>query len=116
MRRHFTLLLAAALAAVLALAALATASTPTRSVKIGDYYFVHHKPGVVVHVKKNTRVVWRFQGQDTHNVTVSKGPVKFHSRDKDHGTYARKMTRKGTYRIYCSIHGSSVMRMTLVVK
>jgi plastocyanin len=42
--------------------------------------------------------------------------VKFRSSAKSSGTYKRKLTRAGTYRIYCSIHGAADQSMKLVVK
>jgi plastocyanin len=42
--------------------------------------------------------------------------VKFRSSAKTSGTYKRKMTRAGTYRIYCTIHGAGDQSMRLVVK
>ena len=65
-----------------------------------------------MHVAKGTLVRWKFVGSATHNVTVDRGPVKFHSPDKDHGVYRHKLTRAGTYLIECTIHG---FKMRLVV-
>jgi plastocyanin len=49
-------------------------------------------------------------------VTVTKGPVSFNSRTKTSGTYAKKVTRRGTYKIVCTIHRSLGMKMTLKVR
>ena len=50
-------------------------------------------------------------------VTVKSGPVKFRSGNKLHGaTYTKKLSKKGTYRIYCSIHGAQDQSMKLVVR
>jgi plastocyanin len=70
----------------------------------------------VVTVHHGTRVVWRFRGQDSHNVTVSHGPRKFHSHTQSDGTFAKVINTRGTYRIYCTVHGAAVMRMTLKVR
>jgi plastocyanin len=69
-----------------------------------------------VTVSKNDYVKWVFRGDSSHNVVVSKGPAKFTSPIKSSGSYRRKMTRKGTYSIYCSLHGKSDQSMKLVVK
>jgi plastocyanin len=42
--------------------------------------------------------------------------VKFHSSARTSGTFKRKLTRAGTYRIYCTIHGAADQSMRLVVK
>ena len=109
---------AAAVAALLA--ALAAFAVPalaahkhSRTIPVGDFYFVkdiNHTP--TVHVAKGTIVKWHFVGVETHNVTVEKGPAKFHSRDKDHGFYDHAVTKPGTYLIECTIHG---FKMRLVV-
>ncbi len=59
---------------------------------------------------------WRFAGSVPHNVTVNRGPVKFRSSTRSSGSYRKKVTRRGTYTIYCTVHGASDQRMKLVVK
>jgi len=96
-------------AAVLAVPALAG----TTSVKVGDDYFVR-KGGATVTVKKNTTVKWVWTGRNPHDVTAS-GPQSFRSGSaKKSGSYSRKMTKSGTYRVICTVH--SGMKMTLKVK
>src|SRR4051795_8279914 len=102
------------IAAVTALAA--TAFAATRSVRVGDNYYVRASGVPTVTVSKGTTVAWRFQGHSFHTVSVKRGPVKFSSSVKRSGIYRRKMTRRGTYTIYCKIHGASDQRMKLVVK
>ena len=106
MRRLLVLIAAAAL-----LVAATTAFAATRTVKVGDNFF---SPKTLT-VTKNTTVRWRWVGKNSHTVTVTSGPVKFNSKVMKTGSYSRKMTRKGTYRIICSIH-SDEQRMKLVVK
>lgn len=94
-----------ALAAVVATAGLAaTAAIPafasTRTISLKDNVF---SPKSVT-VKKGTTVKWVWRGKAPHNVTVTSGPVKFKSATKINGAYTKKMTRKGTYRIVCTIH------------
>jgi plastocyanin len=100
----------AALSAVLAVPALAA----TRSVKVGDDYFVRKGSVPTVTVKKGTRVIWRFSGRDMHNVAVTKGPVKFRSSFKTSGTYSKTVRSAGTYTIVCTIHQPD-MKMKLRV-
>jgi len=103
-------------AAVLAIAAVAVpAFAATRTVKIGDNYFVRKGSPPTVTVKRGTTVKWLWTGKVAHNVTVKTGPVKFHSPTKTRGTFSRTLTRKGTYRIVCTIHQALGQRMTLKV-
>jgi len=56
--------------------------------------------------------VWK--GKAPHNVKVTKGPVKFGSKTQVKGTFAKKLTKKGTYNIVCTIHAPN-MKMTIKV-
>jgi plastocyanin len=105
----------AVVAACAALAATAT-SAGTRSIKIGDNYFVRSSGVPVVTVTRNTRVTWRWTGSHAHDVRVSSGPVKFHSKVQTEGTYSRIMSRRGTYKLYCEIHSAQDQSMVLRVK
>jgi plastocyanin len=115
MKRHPIRFLATAalLAALAAFAVPAFAAHKTRTIPVGDFYFVkdsNHTP--TVHVARGTVMRWHFVGMEDHNVTVESGPAKFHSRDKDHGFYKHQVFRQGTYIIECTIHG---FKMRLVV-
>jgi plastocyanin len=110
MRKILIALLITACSAVLATQALAG----TRTLKVGDDYYVRAGSPPTVTVKKNTKVTWKWVGRDMHNVAVSKGPVKFNSSFKKSGTYSRTMRKRGTYKIICTIHQPD-MRMTLKV-
>jgi plastocyanin len=104
---------------VLALSALAvaasTAFAATRSVKVGDNYYVRSRGVPTVTVSKGTKVKWRFTTDTGHSVTVKSGPAKFNSGIRTGGSFSKTMRKRGTYRIYCTIHGRE-QRMTLVVK
>ena len=98
---------------VLAAAALGGASLPAgaaTSIKLKDDLFAPKSASV----SKGSTVVFRWAGKAPHNVTVSKGPVKFHSSTKERGTYTKKLTRAGTYTIICTIHPG--MSLTLKVR
>ena len=110
MRKLLVAVLIAAATAVLAVPALAA----TRSVKVGDDYFVRKGSVPTVTVKKGTKVTWRWAGKDMHNVAVTKGPVKFRSSFKTSGTFSKKLTRTGTYTLVCTIHQPD-MKMKLRV-
>jgi plastocyanin len=115
MRRHplRSLVAVAVLAALAAFAVPAFAAHKTRTIPVGDFYFVkdsNHTP--TVHVAPGTVMKWHFVGVEDHNVTVESGPAKFHSRDMDHGFYKHRVFKRGAYLIECTIHG---FKMRLVV-
>jgi plastocyanin len=112
MRKLIAVVLAAAVASALA----ATAFAATRSVKVGDNYFVRARGVPTVTVSKGTVVAWQFRGENPHTVSVKSGPARFSSSVKSSGTYRKKLTRRGTYTIFCKIHGARDQRMKLVVK
>ncbi|MFP5326094.1 MAG: hypothetical protein ACLGHT_01275 [Acidimicrobiia bacterium] len=96
-------------------ASASTALAAAKTVKVGDNWFVRAgASNPTVRVTKGTTVAWRFVGNSTHTVSVRKGPVRFSSPFKVSGTYRRKMTRKGTYLLFCKVH--SEQRMRLVVR
>ena len=109
------LVLTAAVAACGMLAAPAQ-TAPTRSIAIGDNYFVRPSGVPTVTVKKGTRVTWRWTGDSLHDVDVSRGPIKFHSKVQTEGTYSRIMSRRGTYKLFCQVHGPADQSMVLRVK
>jgi plastocyanin len=110
------LVLALALAAGLAAALAATALAATASVKVGDNYFVRARGVPTVTVSKGTKVTWRFRGDAPHNVTVKRGPARFRSSTKSSGSFSKTLRKRGTYTIYCTIHGTSDQSMKLVVR
>jgi plastocyanin len=106
-----TALLATALAAAVAV----PANAATRTVRLGDNWFVRENGSHRVTVDRGDRVRWRWIGDNPHNVVVRRGPVRFQSAIKRSGTYTKRMRRRGTYRIVCTIHQPG-MRMTLRVR
>jgi len=105
MRRTLVPLL---LAALLLLPASAAAR---QRVRVKDNFF---SPSTVT-VSKGERVIWRFRGDNSHNVHVVSGPRHFTSATKSSGRYRKKMRKRGTYKIVCTIHAPD-MRMTLKVE
>jgi plastocyanin len=65
-------------------------------------------------VHKGDKVEWEWEGRSDHNVTVTKGPVKFHSKTQSSGSFEKRLKKAGTYKIVCTIHAPD-MRMTLKV-
>jgi plastocyanin len=98
------------LALVIALAAAAPAAAGTRNVKVADDFF---KPKSVT-VHKGTTVRWNWTGHDAHNVVVKKGPMRFQSNLRKSGHFAKKLKKRGTYKIICSVHQPN-MHMTIKV-
>jgi plastocyanin len=98
------------LALIIALLAAAPAMATTKTVKVGDNFF----KAKTVKVHKGTTVKWNWIGSHQHNVTVTSGPSHFQSSTKRSGSFKRKMKKRGTYKIICTIHAPG-MRMTLKV-
>ena len=96
--------------AVVAASAFAIPSGAATTVRVDDDVF---RPKTLT-VKSGTTVRWRFVGDNPHNVTVTKGPVKFRSGTKSSGTFKKRLRRGGKYRIVCTIHPG--MAMTLKVR
>ena len=86
------------------------AVSATKSVRVVDDRF---RPSTLT-VRRGDTVNWRWAGDNPHNVTVVRGPVRFRSSPKESGSYRKKVPRRGTYRITCTIHGG--MNMTLRVR
>jgi plastocyanin len=90
------------------------ALSKTKSVEVDDNYFVKEGAPRTVTVHKGDKVEWEWEGSNPHNVTVTKGPVKFHSKTQSSGSFEKRLKKAGTYKIVCTIH-SPDMRMTLKV-
>ena len=90
-----------ALAAVATTAALAPAApAATKTVRVDDDVF---RPGSLT-INVGDTVVWRWVGDNPHNVTVTRGRQKFRSSTKRSGTFSRRIRRGGRYTIVCTIH------------
>ena len=105
MKRVVVLAVALAIAAMVAIPALAA----TRTVAVGDSSFTPSK----LTVRSGTKVVWKWKSSLPHNVTVTSGPKKFHSKTQSSGSFSATPHTKGTYHIICTIHH---FKMTLVVR
>ena len=112
MRKLIVLATAAVCCAGLAVPAFAA----TKTVKIGDNFFISkaRNHGTVT-ARPGDTIKWTWTGKSPHNVTVMRGPVKFHSATKTKGTFAKTLRKKGTYKIFCSVHGASAQSMTIRV-
>ena len=101
---------------VVALVAAAFATIPalaaTKRVTVRDNVF---RPTSLT-VRRGTIVRWVWRGRNPHNVRTRPGsPLRFASTIKRRGSYSKRLTRRGTYRIICTIHAPR-MRMTIRVR
>lgn len=94
----------------------AKAKKRTRTVRVGDNWFVRRRGTPTIRVRRGTRVRFRWVGRAPHNVTVVSGPRRFRSSTKTRGTFTRRLTRRGTYRIVCTIHGARDQSMRIRVR
>jgi plastocyanin len=109
--------LAATAITTLAAVAAIPAFAGTKTVKVGDNYFVRDgkRPTVTISKGSTLKFVWR--GHAPHNVVKKKGPgSRFKSRVMTRGSYSHKFTRGGTYVLYCTIHGLADMGLTVKVR
>jgi plastocyanin len=115
MRKKLALTLVPVVLAAAAIPALASEPTAhasaTKRVKVGDLFFKKSK----ITINSGDTVKWTWVGQAPHNVTVTKGPKKFHSKTKTSGSYSKKIRRRGTYRYICTVHPTQ-MKGKIVVK
>ena len=80
---------------------------------VGDDWF---RPAKIT-AKAGLPITWRFSGKKGHSVTVANGPRGFssHYNGRQSGTYTVTPKVKGTYRLTCLVHPTS-MSQTLEVK
>jgi plastocyanin len=110
LKKTLTVLALVATTGVTAIAVPALAASSAK-VKVADDMFVKSK----LTVKKGTKVTWNWTGAQPHNVTVTSGPAKFHSKTQTKGTFSETLKKPGTYKIVCTIHQSLGMVMTIKV-
>jgi plastocyanin len=95
----------------------ATALGANKTVNVGDNYFLKSSPNnPTLRIKRNDRVTFKWVGRAPHNVKTRSGPARFESPVKTSGTYRRTFTRRGTYRLFCEVHGASDQSMTIRVR
>jgi plastocyanin len=109
-----TIAIIAAVAALTAGIAASAFAATTHVISVRDDSFSRSS----IAIPRGDKITWKWRGTDNdHNVTSgSNNPVAFHSRDADgRFSYSHRFSKRGTYRIFCSIHPSS-MRITVKVK
>jgi plastocyanin len=107
-------LLAVTAAGAVAAACAVPALAGTKTVTVGDDYFVRKGAEPTVTIHKNSKVKWVWKGKHKHNVFQISGPVHFHSPSQRKGTFTHKFGKKGNYEFVCTYH--SDMRMKVNVK
>jgi plastocyanin len=66
-------------------------------------------------VPAGATVRWRFDDPVLHNVTVANGPSGFASFSLGDGrSFAQRLTRRGTYRLFCSLHPVEMQQVVTV--
>jgi plastocyanin len=109
-----TIALLAAVAALTAGIAASAFAATTHVISVRDDSYSRSS----ISIPRGDKVTWKWRGtENDHNVsTRSTSPVQFHSEDEDgRFTYSHRFSKKGTYKIFCSIHPSS-MKTTVRVK
>lgn len=104
-----------ALVAAAALLLLSWApAAPAATVSLGDNFFAPSSKTV----KRGAKVRFNWTGRRPHNVTKASGPGAFFASrtTRRRGIqFAKRFNRRGTYRIYCTLHPRQ-MQMTLKVR
>jgi plastocyanin len=81
-----------------------------RSTWVGDYLFGAQR----VSIRRGTTFTWRFVGREPHDVTLASGPVGFASPDLQRGSYRFRFTKRGTYKLFCSLHPTQMTQIVTV--
>jgi hypothetical protein len=81
-----------------------------RRAVVRDFTFAPER----VFVRRGTRFTWRFAGPLPHDVTLVNGPVGFSSPTVAAGTFRFGFTRRGVYRLHCSIHPARMSQVVIV--
>ena len=88
---------------------LASGST----IKVRDRFF--SRPNVSI--RRGSKLSWRFEGAEVHNVTLANGPVGIASRNLDADrSYSKRFRRPGTYRFFCALHPVQMSERVVVRK
>jgi plastocyanin len=97
-----------ALVVFVAIAAVAVpAFAATRTVRVDDNVF---RPDAMT-VNRGDTVRFRWVGDALHNVRRTSGPSFRNISNRTSGTVSRRLTRRGTLRLVCSIHPGMDMRI-----
>jgi plastocyanin len=82
-------------------------------VRVKDYAF--SRPNLSV--PRGATVKWTFDSKELHDVTLASGPRGFSSPHHYKGAvYSKKLTKPGTYRLFCSLHPVAMSERIIVRK
>ncbi len=109
--RKVVTIAAAGLVAAAVTALPSVAATTTKTVAVKDDFFGPKK----LTISKGSKVKWVWKGKQGHNVTVGSGPSNFRFGTRKTGTKTHTFKKRGTYKIFCTIHAPD-MQMTIKVK
>jgi plastocyanin len=83
------------------------------TIDVRDFFF--KKPNIVI--PQGSTLKWRFDSPTLHNVTLANGPEGFSSPHlSDRRIYRKKLTRPGTYQLFCGLHPVQMTETIKVVK
>jgi plastocyanin len=83
------------------------------TIKVGDRFF--SKPNVSL--VRGGLLRWSFRSTELHNVTLASGPRGFSSPNLDADrTYAKRLRKPGTYKLFCALHPVDMTQTVKVVK
>jgi plastocyanin len=72
-----------------------------KTIRVGDFSYDHER----LRVARGTRLRWKFEGANLHDVTVASGPRGFSSPHLDGSrSYSVRLERPGRYRLFCALH------------
>ena len=108
--KHLSVAVTAVTALAVSTAFAVSAFAATRPVTVKDDTFAPKS----VSIGKGSTIKWNWKGKAPHNVTVTSGPAKFHSKTQKKGSFSHKFAKAGTYKIICTIHAPE-MKMTVKV-
>jgi Tol biopolymer transport system component/plastocyanin len=93
------------------------AARPARSsvVSIFDNAFRRGQDRPTIRLQTGGTLTWRWQSQQSHQVTLRSGPQYLKSPTKTAGRYSIQLDKPGAYSFVCSIHAPG-MRMSAIVE
>ena len=94
-------------AAVAVAGAAVPAFAATRTVRVDDNVF----SPTSLSAKRGDTIRFRWVGDAPHNVKRTSGPSFRTISNRRSGTVSRRVTRRGTYRLVCTIHPGMDMRI-----
>jgi len=77
---------------------------------VGEFAFSHP----LVSLRRGTTFRWNFVGALQHDVTLVSGPVGFSSPWTLGGSYSHTFTKRGTYKLFCSLHPARMSQIIVV--